>query len=598
MGEWLLELSFGPVQGFIEAARKSRDLYAGSYLLSEVVRAAALKLKELGAELVYPAPERLNGNTPEDFSNLSNILLVRLNRVDETGVKEAAALAGAAGRNKLAEMAKEAFETYAKAGVRLDRPRFDRQITDILESFAAWAEIRDGNYRQAYENLKMVLAARKNTRNFLQTPPGGEGIPKSSLDGKWETVLPEKADLNPRQLRQFDLSPGEQLDAIGAVKRQVGTARSFTPLSRLAAQDWLAALPDAARNELGTLYKALLRDHYATNVYGDAFKQFPYDAGLVFAETLDGCLKAAKDENDESARDHLEQLQKCLQPLWREYGRPCPYVVMMMADGDRMGVFVDQAKEADQHTEISRAISNFAAEAPKIAAKNGGQAIYAGGEDLLLVLPLNGAIAAARELALVFKEKIQPVARILQVKAADIPTLRCGVSIVHIQEPFSLIRQYAKEAESFAKGEAGTSTQGNALGLDLRIRAGHRISVRLGFDDDRSFAALQQWRIAYSEGKLPARLAYDTGEITRRIEAGELPPTVADAEFSLLLLRSRQSGGAGKVSTELAGDLKKRLEVLRASEDKGDVAGLRRLSHELILARWFSARKEAEVSAR
>ncbi|HMX54263.1 MAG: type III-B CRISPR-associated protein Cas10/Cmr2, partial [Candidatus Accumulibacter sp.] len=37
MSTWLLEIAIGPVQGFIAAARRSRDLWAGSHLLSELV---------------------------------------------------------------------------------------------------------------------------------------------------------------------------------------------------------------------------------------------------------------------------------------------------------------------------------------------------------------------------------------------------------------------------------------------------------------------------------------------------------------------------------------------------------------------------------
>ena len=37
----LLAISIGPVQDFISAARKTRDLWFGSHLLSEISKAAA-----------------------------------------------------------------------------------------------------------------------------------------------------------------------------------------------------------------------------------------------------------------------------------------------------------------------------------------------------------------------------------------------------------------------------------------------------------------------------------------------------------------------------------------------------------------------------
>lgn len=46
MPTYLATLAIGPVQGFIAAARRSRDLWFGSYLLSEVSKAAACFLHQ------------------------------------------------------------------------------------------------------------------------------------------------------------------------------------------------------------------------------------------------------------------------------------------------------------------------------------------------------------------------------------------------------------------------------------------------------------------------------------------------------------------------------------------------------------------------
>ena len=40
----LLQIAIGPVQEFIAAARRTRDLWFGSYLLSEISKAAALSV--------------------------------------------------------------------------------------------------------------------------------------------------------------------------------------------------------------------------------------------------------------------------------------------------------------------------------------------------------------------------------------------------------------------------------------------------------------------------------------------------------------------------------------------------------------------------
>ena len=48
--------TIGPVQDFIKTARRSRDLWYGSWMLSELSKAAA---KEVGKEnLIFPAPAK------------------------------------------------------------------------------------------------------------------------------------------------------------------------------------------------------------------------------------------------------------------------------------------------------------------------------------------------------------------------------------------------------------------------------------------------------------------------------------------------------------------------------------------------------------
>ncbi len=48
MSGHLLAVTVGPVQDFIAAARRTRDLWFGSYLLSEISKAAAKAVRKHG----------------------------------------------------------------------------------------------------------------------------------------------------------------------------------------------------------------------------------------------------------------------------------------------------------------------------------------------------------------------------------------------------------------------------------------------------------------------------------------------------------------------------------------------------------------------
>jgi len=58
MAKYLVTLSLGPVQSLIGAARRTRDLWCGSWLLNEAAKAAAKVINDQhkGA-LIFPCPD-------------------------------------------------------------------------------------------------------------------------------------------------------------------------------------------------------------------------------------------------------------------------------------------------------------------------------------------------------------------------------------------------------------------------------------------------------------------------------------------------------------------------------------------------------------
>src|ERR1700730_9387858 len=54
----LLLVTIGPIQEFIAQARRTRDLWFGSHLLSELSRAAAKSLADRGATLIFPCLDK------------------------------------------------------------------------------------------------------------------------------------------------------------------------------------------------------------------------------------------------------------------------------------------------------------------------------------------------------------------------------------------------------------------------------------------------------------------------------------------------------------------------------------------------------------
>lgn len=120
----LLAISVGPVQEFITAARRPRDLWFGSYLLSEISRVVAKSVQDQGGKLIFPASL--------DAENVANVVLAELDTGDP---KEIATKAKDATRMRWRKFANDAKNIAS--GVIRDEIWLD-QVCDIIEFYAAW----------------------------------------------------------------------------------------------------------------------------------------------------------------------------------------------------------------------------------------------------------------------------------------------------------------------------------------------------------------------------------------------------------------------------------------------------------------------------
>ena len=589
MNQYVLILSLGPVQGFIAAARRSRDLWSGSWLLSEISKASARCLQQAGAELIFPAPQDPALLEPgSDFSVGNKIQAVVRADADST-VRNLARQAAQAAAARFRELAGQAREALGN-GAGLRDEIWQQQIDDIVESQAAWARIVDGGYRQASETASRLLAARKATRDFAPAALAADDpirqIPKSSLDGARETVLQEgKLALGLR--RKLGLSESEQLDCAGITKRLAGKPEQFTPLTRLAAHPWLQKLDAAQLETLITAYEPLVRLDLATRVRGNAgrYAAFPFDAQYCYRFRLEAEINAQR--GDAEAHDALLELQQCLRPIWRSVGEPCPYGAILLADGDKMGALLDEAGTQDAHVAITRALSAFAGSVPARVREFDGHAIYAGGDDVLAFLPLDQAHACARALSIDFADSLQTVAR--QLQARNRPTLSAGIAIGHILEPLGNLRALASRAEKAAKGDQCGALKRNALGISLGVRSGATVDLRLRWDDQTGHQTFARWIDAYRDKTIPSRIAYDTRAVHLRTAfalQGQSPqPGIPRAEFARMLDRARTAGG-------------ERLDAAHSTalqERAAQLPNLGQLADELIVARWLAARTQRDL---
>ncbi|MCG5531160.1 type III-B CRISPR-associated protein Cas10/Cmr2 [Halorhodospira halochloris] len=608
MPRMLITLSLGPVQSLIEAARRTRDLWCGSWLLSEVSRAAAHELHRAHPKcLIFPSPENPGIDLkplerPADEANIANILRAEVELPDGEAARHLCEQAKLAARERLIEMGDAA---RGRLSIDLRDEVWNAQLGELLELFAAWVEIPPGEegYRRASEQLGATLAARKATRDFTPAVPlSTSGLPKSSLDGAFETVLfkPEEWPAEHyRDRRKLGLSRGEHLDALGVTKRLAGKVDQFTAYSRIAADPWIQDLGStypSVLDALNSAYEPLVKCELATRVTGNqgCYEAMPYDAQLLYTFRLEAALGSSQgQELDEDGRAALADLQKVRQSVPKEAGDPVPYGAILKADGDRMGKLLQCACSADQSRRISRELHKFASQVRHLVREHRGHAIYSGGDDVLALVPLPNAVRCADSLARTFAQIMQPLAREFKVAEDELPTLSAGICIGHIVEPLGSLRARAGVAEHRAKGD-GTDSPRNALAVVLGIRSGGELTWRKSWDDREAFSALEHFIDYYRADLLPSRVAYDIRAIDQRFKAlhrldqGERVAKMSTAEVSRTLDRARTPKDGKALCAEVRDLILERTRVEPLAE----------LAESLILARWLAARNAADLGER
>ena len=612
MPRFLITLSLGPVQSLIADARRTRDLWCGSWLLSEAARAAARTLHERHpACLIFPCPDNPDEDlerqdAPREAANIANVLRAEValaNRAAVLALCDEAKRAAALRVEELGERARQQLGSHVREEV------WRAQIDDILETFAAWVEITDGDdgYHAASKRLGATLNARKATRDFQPCSPlTVAGLPKSSLDGARETVLPDWPAEEPACVK-LRLSPREQLDALGVIKRLAGDAEQFTALPRIAADSWIEQLTPGQQQRLQAAYEPLVDAGHATRVRGnaDTYAALPFDGHLLYPSRRENALAHAREQHTSRAGSTgiqaVKAFQQCITEISRErtdggqpVGIPVPYAAILQADGDRMGQLLSRSRSAVESRGISRALRRFASSVRHIVRDHRGHAIYAGGDDVLALLPLERAPGCARRLADSFSENLGEIAKSMQLADGNRPTLSVGLGIGYVIEPLGALRALAERAEQHAKGDSlSPPRQRDALAILLKIRSGGELRWRAQWRDTQAFEALSRFTAAYRTRELPTRAAYDLRDIDRRLAwlsdgDDEIARGMRMAEVERMLDRARRDGGGKAISPELR-------DLIR---DRADGQPLDELADTLIIARWLSARTANEVGER
>lgn len=489
----LLLVSLGPVQDFIAQARRTRDLWFGSHLLVEVSRAAAGELAKHGAKLIVPAldevqeelspcdgPLRPSGKPPMAIPN--KVLAVVPPGLDPRAL---ATDARAAAQKRWADFAANVKEKCQRGLIATSAEEsWQEQVDSFLEFLAAWLPFEENDYATTRASLEREMAARKLLRDFDPWTHQRGHVPKSSLDGARETVLVEPQTRNPDLVRKYRISPGEQLDAVGLVKRAGGEPEQFIPLANVALAGWI----DVARKHVPKFIEHI--DGYCKKrglsriVRPDLAcgRIFAYDAEVFFEERWYPLLCETRDEPRTAADrmrlvDAAREFGSHIEPVLRVMNEPYPYVACIVADGDHMSKTLEHL-DAVAHKRFSQWLAQFFGARVRtiVEQDHRGILVYTGGDDVLAFVSVKDAVDCAQAIRDAFDALVKDA--LAGSSDAPVPTLSVGIGMGHLLESMGELRRLGRSAEKLAK------TQRNALGIIVDKRSGGTTKLLYGWPDD------------------------------------------------------------------------------------------------------------------
>jgi CRISPR-associated protein Cmr2 len=457
MSDHLFLFTIGPVQSFISQARKTQDLYAGSYLLSHLCRIAGKKAEEIsGNKTIFPKL---------DNKSIPNRFIIRFNLAQDLQT------IGQEIENSVWEEIKKITNTILKK-LNIEQPpyHFYEQLQHFFSVYWLFYPIDNNGYAHAYREIERLLGAVKNVRSFKQLEEIGR---KCSLDGKYNALFynvrgngrpPAFVEKKYNGLgdpiefkNDTRIQAGEGLSAISFLKRFLKDAN----LLLVPEHSFLSDFPSTARVSLlhilskyensGNLNGQIIFKKYKDKFGKDFDEQLYYEENLTSnyfekkgLENIVGAIPRLKND--------LEDIKKFVS---KEGLSLTKYYALIMFDADDMGKWnsgeflKEQAKnDLEQfHKTLTSKLSDFGKYAQEYIDFNEyGKTVYAGGDDYLGFVNLNYLFKVIQRLREEFKKHVD-----LSEFSDNKMTFSAGVVIAHYKTPLSEVLKWTRKMEKTAK---------------------------------------------------------------------------------------------------------------------------------------------------
>lgn len=486
--------TIGPVQGFVAQARRTRDYWAGSFLLSWLAGVAMASIRHQGGQIVFPTPPagylgwihgKGSGDPPRQgvIPNRFKALQAQV----PPGFKPEQVVADVrAAWKALADLVWDrdlAGLTLPPATASI----WKRQVESFWE--ISWCLSED-------EKANDLLDRRKNWRVHL--PPDEPGLKckmtagYQEISGATSAGAPEYQQLwKPLANRLgLDLKENEHLCAIAFIKRRF--SRCFDALeaalpSGLRIRGWKVPVNVPSAGFIAAVHwlEALMEKMGDGETHLQEWVREFGQAGIDRSEdpSVFPCLSRLFDTRPPQVRIALsydatvyhdidpgshEAPRRFIRKLAQRAGlpkTPSPFYAVLLMDGDSLGALLQKLDPRD----ISRALEQFTNAVPEIVRQHNGFLVYAGGDDVLALFPLEDVLGCSARLRTAYHDAFRQAG--IDVKKHHIG-ISAAVMFTHIKNP---LRRILLDIHSLLDDVAKDQTGRDALAVQIRKPGGKMV---------------------------------------------------------------------------------------------------------------------------
>ncbi len=474
-----IDISIGPVQGFVVQSRRIRDLWGSSYLLAFLSAHAMRGAQQAGGEITQP----LVDNDPL-FRWVSGTRAGRPPRIGSVPNHFVVETCGDA-----RTVANAAEESLKKAWLRVCSAVWKECVEDAAFVGNGTEEIWNRQTNTFWEVIWTAesktergtpLACRKHWRSHRPPDELGDkctvmhdlqelsGFIRARDRGKQDRFWKHIGD----GVSDLDLRDNERLCAVALVKRLFPRVAEKALAWEVDASNWPSTVYIGAVPWIRRVVKAApdLAKAYAravTHVAQDNIfpMQRPPFEGLNIVDAGDFPKLDANYMNHNFVLDErLCPLKEGVDRQWLadmlqsihntkddegQLGSPPTFYALLLADGDRLGKLVSETGGGN----VSEALARFTDKVPEISHDHDGVTIYAGGDDVLAMLPVNHALECAEAVSKAYR------AAFADTTASGEATLSAVVVFAHVRLPLSyVVREAHSLLDDVAKDGNGRSS--------------------------------------------------------------------------------------------------------------------------------------------